>query len=160
FERHPTESLAAFKTNSKFASFTNTKIEACKTFDNYMPIKILNTMLQDLRPTALTEEQQEKQQTLNAARNFQYLFPEKLSVEEKKVVDEWLITFMQQLDASSENHPVLKKNLPTLKILFFQSQVLLEDFFMDKIFTPNDAEGLALSVLKTYVDVPLEAYKN
>ncbi len=158
FERHPEESFAAFKTKSKFASFANTKIESCKTFDQWVPIKIMNAMLQDLSPAALTDAQKDRQKALAAARNFQYLFPEKLSKEEKKSTEEWLATFMKQLDSSAENYPVLGKNLVAFKILFFQSQVLLEDYFMNKEFTPDAAEGLALSVLKTYVDVPLEVY--
>ena len=64
------------------------------------------------------------------------------------------------MDSSAKSYPVLGKNLETLKILFFQSQVLLEDYFMNKEFTPDAAEGLALSVLKTYVEVPLEVYGN
>jgi len=158
FERHPEESFAAFKTKSKFASFANTKIEPCKTFDAWPPIKIMNAMIQDLQPASLTDAQKERQKTLVAARNFQYLFPEKLAKAEKKATEEWLTTFMNQLDSSAENYPVLGKNLAAFKILFFQSQVLLEDFYMDKEFTPDAAEGLALSVLKTYVDVPLEVY--
>lgn len=157
-ERHPTEALAAFKTKSKFAAFANTKIEPCKNFEEWQPIKILNVLIQDLQPARFSDAQMERQQTLTAARSFQYLFPEKLTKAEKKATDEWLLSFMKQLDSSAKNYPVLEKNLATFKILFFQSQVLLEDYFMNKEFTPDAAEGLALSVLKTYVDVPLEVY--
>lgn len=158
FEQHPKEAYAAFKTKSKFASFANTKIGQCKNFEAWPPIKMMNTIIQELQPQNLSKEQIDRNTTLAAARNFQYLFPEKLNPAQKKATDKWLRTFWGQLESSSTNYPVLEKNLVTLKVLFYQSQVLLEDYFMDKEFRPNDAEGLALSILKTYVEVPLEVY--
>ncbi len=158
FEQHPTEAYAAFTSKSKFASFANTKIDACTNFDEWMPIKMMQTLLIDLAPENYTAAQVAKTASLQAVRDFLYLFPEKLSKEQKQATDQWLIDFWKQLDASGEVYPVLGKNLTTLKILFFQSQVLLEDYFMNKEFTPDAAEGLALSVLKTYVDVPLAVY--
>lgn len=158
FEEHPTEAYAAFTSKSKFASFTNTKIATCTNFDEWPAVKMMQTMLSDLAPANFTSEQVAKPASLQSARNFLHLFPEKLSPAQKKATDQWLIDFWRQLDASGESYPVLGKNLATLKILFFQSQVVLEDYFMNKEFTPDAAEGLALSVLKTYVDVPLAAY--
>ncbi|MEM6317773.1 MAG: hypothetical protein AAF960_08885 [Bacteroidota bacterium] len=158
FEQHPEESLAAFKTKSKFASFANTNISACKGFDQWKPIQILRTMIEELAPTDLSEAQLDRQATLTTARNFQYLFPEKQTKEEKKEIDQWLRTFWDDLGKNAPSYPVLAKNLTALKIIFFQSQVLLEDFYMNEGFTPDAAEGLALSVLKTYVEVPLEVY--
>lgn len=160
FEKHPKASFAAFKANSKFTSFANTKISTCKNFDEWLPIKMMNNIINDLQPANLTAEQETKQNTLSAARNFQYLFPEKLNKQQKAITDKWLIDFWRQMDSSAKTYPVLGKNLKTIKVLFFQSQVLLEDYFMDKEFTPDAAEGLALSILKTYVEVPLEVYGN
>ena len=158
FEQHPTEAYAAFTSKSKFASFTNTKIDACTNFDEWPSIKMMQTLLIDLAPSNYTEAQITKMASLQSARNFLYLFPEKLSPAQKKATDQWLIDFWKQLEASGATYPVLGKNLTTLKILFYQSQVVLEDYFMNKEFTPDAAEGLALSVLKTYVDVPLAVY--
>ncbi len=160
FENHPKAAFAAFKANSKFASFANTKISTCENFDEWLPIKMMNNIIGDLQPANLTAAQKAKQATLTSARNFQYLFPEKLDKNQKAITDKWLIDFWKQMDSSAETYPVLGKNLITLKVLFFQSQVLLEDYFMDKEFTPDAAEGLALTVLKTYVEVPLEVYGN
>ncbi len=160
FEHHPKAAFAAFKANSKFASFANTKISACKNFDNWLPIKMMNTIVEALQPTTLSVEQQAHQNTLATARNFQYLFPEKLNKSQKTITDKWLRDFWKQMESSANNYPVLGKNITTLKVLFFESQVLLEDYFMDKGFTPDAAEGLALSILKTYVEVPLEVYGN
>ena len=158
FEKHPQAAYAAFTSKSKFASFANTKIDACTNFDQWPSIKMLQILLTDLAPDKYDEAQVAKTASLQSARNFLYLFPEKLSKEQKKATDQWLIDFWKQLDASGETYPVLGKNLTTLKILFYQSQVVLEDYFMNKEFTPDAAEGLALSVLKTYVDVPLAVY--
>ncbi|MFK7982493.1 MAG: hypothetical protein AB8G86_21110, partial [Saprospiraceae bacterium] len=158
FERHPKAAYAAFTSKSKFASFTNTKIDACTNFDQWTAVKMLQTLLTDLAPGEYDEAQIAKTASLKSARNFLYLFPEKLSKEQKKATDQWLIDFWKQLEASGETYPVLGKNLNTLKIVFYQSQVVLEDYFMNKEFTPDAAEGLALSVLKTYVDVPLAVY--
>ncbi len=160
FENHPEAAFAAFKASSKFASFANTKISSCENFDEWLPIKMMNNIINDLQPSTLTAAQETKRNGLATARNFQYLFPEQLDKHQKAITDKWLIDFWKQMDSSAETYPVLGKNLKTLKVLFFQSQVLLEDYFMDKEFTPDAAEGLALSILKTYVEVPLEVYGN
>jgi len=160
FENHPKAAFAAFKANSKFASFANTKISTCENFDEWLPIKMMNHIISDLQPVNLSADQKVQQNTLTSARNFQYLFPEKLDKNQKAITDKWLIDFWKQMDSSAATYPVLGKNLVTLKVLFFQSQVLLEDYFMNEGFTPDAAEGLALSVLKTYVEVPLEVYGN
>ena len=160
FERHPTETYIAFTSKSKFASFTNTKVVACTNFDDWPSIKMMQTLLVDLAPEKYSQEILKKSENLQSARNFLYLFPEKLNQTQKKATDEWLIDFWKQLEASGKTYPVLGKNLATLRVLFFQSQVILEDYFMNREFTPDAAEGLALSVLKTYVDVPLGVYGN
>lgn len=158
FERHPDATFAAFKTKSKFASFANTKIANCKSFDDWKSLKIMNAIIADLQPTSFSKEQLSRKATLEAGRSFLYLFPEKLDKKQKKETEEWLNYFWKSLEDSGKVNPVLAKRLPTLKTLFFQSQVLLEDFYMTKNFSSDEAEGLALSVLKTYVDVPLGVY--
>ncbi|MCP3929691.1 MAG: hypothetical protein GY705_11390, partial [Bacteroidetes bacterium] len=45
------------------------------------------------------------------------------------------------------------------KIAFFQSQVMLEDYFMNENFNPEEAKGLSLAVLRTYVDYHLERFQ-
>lgn len=160
FEQHPKAAFEAFKANSKFASFANTKISSCENFDEWVPIKMMKNIINDLQPANLSTAQIAQHNTLATARNFQYLFPEKLDKAQKAITDKWLLDFWKQMDSSAETYPVLGKNLITLKVLFFQSQVLLEDYYMNKEFTPDAAEGLALSILKTYVEVPLEVYGN
>jgi len=131
FEHHPKAAFAAFKANSKFASFANTKISACKNFDNWLPIKMMNTIVEALQPTTLSVEQQAHQNTLATARNFQYLFPEKLNKSQKTITDKWLRDFWKQMESSANNYPVLGKNITTLKVLFFESQVLISKTRVD-----------------------------
>ena len=160
FERHPKEIYAAFNKKSTFPSFANTKIGSCESFDDWKSLKIMNTIIDDLQPSSFSKEELSRKATMEAGRSFLYLFPNKLNKKEKKETEKWLTDFWTSLEQSGKINPVLEKRLPTLKVLFFQSQVLLEDFYMNKNFTPDQAEGLALSVLKTYVDVPLGIYVN
>ncbi len=160
FERHPVVSKAAFSKKSRFASFPNTKIANCKSFDSWKEIAILNTMLADLQPAALSADQLERQSALQTGRSFLYLFPEKLNKEQKKQMDNWVVDFWKTMEGSAKRNPILAKYFSTLKILFFQSQVLLEDYYMNQGFSADEAEGLALSVLNTYVEVPLTSYTH
>ncbi len=50
------------------------------------------------------------------------------------------------------------KLLTPFKASYFQTLVRFEDYFMDKGFDGRMATGLGLSVMKTFVEVPLNEY--
>jgi hypothetical protein len=154
FERHPKETAAAFDK----VAFNNISITNCSSFETQQTFKVLNAIITDLQPSSFSKEQAARQEKLVAARTYLYLLPKKVDAKQKKDIDQWLKDFWAKMETNAPNHPVLAKNLTVFQIVFFQAQVLLEDHFLNQNFTADEAEGLALSILKTYVEVPLEVY--
>ena len=159
FEAHPQAANAVFN-NAKLATLADLKLSGCMRFEEWQPIAILRSFLVELQPEQLSPQEVEMQELLETGRSFFYLFPEKLTVTQKKEIDRWKVKLWKDLQKTATKNPLLEKYAPTLKILFFQSQILIEDYYMQRGFSAEEAEGLALSVLKTYTTIPLKAYLN
>lgn len=157
FERHPQAANEVY-TSNKLATLATLKVSGCLRFDDWESIKALQYFIAELQPKQLSPEQQAEWDTHTTGRAFLYLFPTALTKAQKKEVDQWKIQFWKALAMANNQYPLLEKYYPTLKTVFFQSQVLMEDYYMQQGFTADEAEGLALSVLRTYIAVPLEVY--
>jgi len=158
FEQHPKAAKALF-VQSNSTTPASLQISACWSFDGWEPIAALRYFTEELQPRQYTSQDVDLMNALERARAHFYLFPEKLNSSQKTRIDQWKLQFWNDLLAASPKYPVLDKYLFSLQVFFFQSQILLEEFYMQQGFTADEAEGLALSVLKTYVEVPLRAYR-
>lgn len=82
--------------------------------------------------------------------------PKALSLEDYTNIKGWNRSLWSGLDAWMGKDAVLKKWGVPLKASYFQTQVRLEDYFMDKGFKSKEATGLALMTLQTLVAHYLE----
>ena len=80
------------------------------------------------------------------------LSPQKLTDEQRTEVLIWNQEFWDGVAAWSEKAAILKKWSLPLKASYLQSQIRLEDYFMDKGMSPQEATGQAIFVLKTMVE--------
>ena len=157
FEKHRKEANEVYK-KAKLATLGELNISGCPQFEDWESINSLQYFLSELQPQQLSPSDQATQEKLTTGRSFLYLFPTALTTSQKKEIDQWKIDFWKRSLAATNNHPLLEKYYGTLEILFFQSQVVIEDYYMQLGFTADQAEGLALTVLKTYVEIPLKVY--
>ncbi len=157
FEKHRKEANEVYK-KAKLTTLGELNISGCPAFDDWESINSLQYFLSELQPQQLSPTDQTTQDKLTTGRTFLYLFPKTLNPNQKKEIDQWKIDFWKKSLAATNDHPLLEKYYGTLEILFFQSQVVLEDYYMQLGFTADQAEGLALTVLKTYVEIPLKVY--
>lgn len=79
------------------------------------------------------------------------LSAKKLTDEQRTEVLIWNLEFWEDVAAWSEKAAILKKWSLPLKASYLQSQIRLEDYFMDKGSTPQEATGQAIFVLKTMI---------
>lgn len=158
FEKHPKSAKAIFE-QSELIAVTDLKISACMEFAEWEAIKALRYFIEELQPSQYTKQETDLEKHLEIGRSFLYLFPEKLTKLEQAEMEQWKTQFWKDLTNASNKYPVLEKYLFHVQVVFFQSQVLLEEYYIQQGFTVNEAEGLALCVLKTYVEVPLKAYR-
>lgn len=153
FANHPKEVAKAFEKHSNPID-NDYKVQDYSEFIKWEEIDLLKTVLADLNTN--TGEQAAKQQAANNNTASRLLWSAKpLDLENRKKIFEWNKTFWTNMESWAANDPLHQKFLTPLKVTYFQSWVRLEDHFMDKGVSPQDAKGLALSVLKNMVEVPL-----
>jgi len=80
------------------------------------------------------------------------LSPQKLTDEQRTEVLIWNQEFWDGVAEWSEKAAILKRWSLPLKASYLQSQIRLEDYFMNKGSSPQEATGQAIFVLKTMVE--------
>ncbi len=117
-------------------------------------LNLFKVILADLNTnTGKKAKQQQAVNDNNCSRLLLNAMP--LSIEERKKAIDWNTAFWANMDSWAKADPLHQKFMVPLEATYFQTWVHLEDYFMDKGVSPLDAKGLALSVLRNMVDVPL-----
>ncbi len=132
-------------------------IEKDDLFSDWESLQLLNTIANDLDRNPAVSKSMQKEYAAIRAELYTSTIP--LSTPEQKAIIEWNTSLWKGLDTWADKDPIHKKMTTPLKITYYQSMVLLEDYFMDKKFKPLEAKGLALSVLQTLVAPYLESYR-
>ena len=153
FVNHPKEVTKAFEKHST-PDDNKYKVQDFSEFMDWEEVNLLKTILADMNTN--TGKQATKQQEANNNTASRLLWSAKpLNLEDRKKIFDWNKSFWANTESWAANDPLLQKFLTPLKLTYFQSWVRLEDHFMNKGVSPQDAKGLALSVLKNMVEVPL-----
>lgn len=157
YEEHPKETAAAHASFARYSSETF-KLQSCDQFLNWEEVQVLESVAADLN--ADSKPDNNKIASYASARAQLFLAPRTLDAQERKFVDQWNEQLWASINSWAARDPLNQKISTTLKVAFFQSQVRLEDYFMDKGFSLEDAKGLALATLKTIVGYPLERFSS
>ncbi len=155
FERHPQEAMQAFQPygNSDNQDF---RVQNCMGFDNWEIIKILKTIAADMNTRNATNERRLVEAASYRARLF--MVPQPLATEDLQAVKAWDLRLWQNLETWAARDPLHEDLVMALKLSYYQSQVLLEDHFLNEGFSENESKGLALAVLQTLVEYHLERF--
>ena len=78
-----------------------------------------------------------------------FLSPSKLSTSELKKLTKWNAKIWDNINSWAARDALHQRLVTAFKIAYFQSQVRLEDYYMNKGFKSKEAEGLALATLQT-----------
>ena len=111
--------------------------------------KLLITIAKDLDP--FYEVKKDDLAIDAKARSAFYLNPKALTKEEKNDISVWNKSFWTSLNEWGNSDPIHDQRCVALKVAYFQSQVRIEDYFMDKGFKYKDAKPMAMAVLKTII---------
>ena len=79
-------------------------------------------------------------------------------LESYKSIDQWNKSLWKGLTDWENSSAVHSKVMIPLRVAYFKSWALLEDYFMNKGFKPKEARGLSLAVLRTIVEPHLQSY--
>ena len=152
FQRHPGAALRAFDARGG-ADFL---MANCGGFNEWEEIRILNAMARDLSVRDLMSKD-----TLAAAQSVLsrlYLAPDLPGIEDAKSLNDWHEKLWKGLDGWAIQDPMLHDIQVALKVIYYQSYVLLEDHFMDAGFTANESKTLALEALQAIVGYHLDRF--
>ena len=117
----------------------------------------LRTIAMDMTPQART-----LQDRLNAdagRRSQLYLASQPLSSEAIRELESWYQRLWVNLNNWGIGDPLHADIIKALKVAFYQSEVRLEDYFMDQGFDDEQAKSLALATLQTIVGTPLDRFE-
>lgn len=153
FKRHPGAALRAFDASERNADF---RVQNCGGFWEWENIQVLHAIALDLCAQNDIDSEEMAKDHSDLSRLF--LTPKTLSAAEQKALTTWNKNLLSGIAGWSFKDPMLKEISVAFKLSYFQTQVLLEDHFMDGGFKEKEAKGMALAVLKVLVGHHLERF--
>lgn len=155
YDRHPRETATA---QASFAGYDNNdlKLQACDQFLDWPEIKTLQAIAADLNADSKINTGRLSADASKRAHLF--TSPKSLSATELKTIEEWNTDLWNNLNAWSSRDPIHQRVVVALKVTYFQSQVRLEDYFMNQGFSADEAKGLSLATLETLVGYYLDRF--
>lgn len=155
FSVHPRETAYA---NNQFAQYPDANFPAqnCGQFSSWEDARILQAIALDLNPD-------KKLNNLRLARDASrrstlFMSPSPLNSPEMEAMETWNGSLWKGLTGWASVDPLNKNTMVALKAAYYQTYVLLEDFYMDKGLKAGQARGLALATLQTMVGYHLERF--
>lgn len=155
FQRHPNEMTKVFERYASVAT-ADFPMQACDQFLSWEEVRITQAIAVDLNPDKKLDQQKLAQGA--SLRALLFLTPQPLSNTDASDLENWNNRLIAGLEGWASRDPLNKNIATALKVSYFQSQVRLEDFFMDKGFDEKNAKALALATLRTIVGYHLERF--
>lgn len=152
FRRHPGTALKAFGDDAG----DELNMETCGGFWEWDEVRLLHAIASDLCTQGHASEGKMAEGNSELARL--YLTPTEMEWRDRKALMEWNENIWKGMDAWSTRDPLLAEINTALKISYHQTQVLLEDYFMDEGFDEKNSKGLALAALKSLVGHHFERF--
>ena len=154
-QQHPQESARA----QAALSSMNTPLQvlpSCSPFSAWEDMQMLEAMASDMGGEEVPAVQQAQ---ASAAKAALYVASRPLGTATQRELDLWHQSLMNNLGHWAQRDPLHQRFLPPFKILFYQTAVRLEDFFMDKGFGSEEARVLALATLRSSVGPSLQRFQ-
>jgi hypothetical protein len=153
FRQFPGPAVKAF---SAVGAGSHLVLQPCGGFWEWEEVKLLNTILTDLSPRP-----EYKGQPSAAALSKLYglyLSPKVPGEVDRKSLEAWNTSLWQGIEGWASRDPMLKEISGALKISFFHTALLLEDYFMNEGFSDKEAKTLALSALQSLTGEALQRF--
>lgn len=146
-----------FVENAKLKNYqTITNSTSDKITGYYMDwkeVKLLKTIANDLSPNDISYNDEDLQSLV-----WYHKRASVLSKEDVQKVENWDFKIRKGLDALELKDDLYKEMATAFKLTYFQTQVLLEDYFMNKGFNLNQSRILALGALNAILDGSMDVF--
>ena len=134
----------------------NLRIQNCDLFQQWEEVKTLVAIARDLNIDENIDESRMMQAAAQRAKL--YLNPRELNPMELRNALNWSTQLWSRLNRWAAADPLHQRIVKALKVMYYQSQVRLEDYFMDKGYSSDQATGLAIATLQTLVGYHLQRF--
>ncbi|RMG79190.1 MAG: hypothetical protein D6714_16760 [Bacteroidetes bacterium] len=154
FQKHAYTAIEAFN----LSGGSNIEIENCGGFWTWEEVATLYEIAKDLdtRASFDSKELNKSQARLNKM----FLAPDPVSAEDLKALNQWQEKLWVGIDGWAFRDPLLEEIAEALRLSFFQTYVLLEDYFMDEGYKKDEAKGMALETLHALTAYHLARFTN
>ncbi len=154
-EKHPQESATA---QAVFANLNSSSflMQNCGNFMEWEEIRMLVAISSDMSGNRKVNPQEAAADA--SLRSQLYTTSAGLEKSNQATYERWNRDLWANLNNWSLSDPLHQRMVTSLKVAYFQTQVRLEDFFMDKGFKYNEASGLALATLESLVGRDLQRF--
>jgi len=154
-QQHPQE-VARAQTEFARVGSAAYGMQSCDGFINWDEVRTLVAAALDLNPDQQLDEKKLSQAASLRAKL--YLTQQALSRALTREVEAWDQLLWTHLTAWGERDVTFKRTVTALRISYYQAQVRLEDYYMDRGFTASEAKGLSLATLRTLVGYHLQRF--
>lgn len=154
-ERHPSEAATAQAIIADYAD-VGFALQACDQLSNWETIGVLQAIAADLNAGEIPNAT--VMGAANSRRAQLALSPRALTDAALKETEGWNARTWIGLNGWATRDPLNDQLVAAFKMVYLQTQVLLEDYYMDRGIGADDAKGLALATLKTLVGPYVERF--
>jgi len=153
--RHPQEVSSAYNSMASLVG-KELNLQGCGQFEAWPEVRMLVTIAADLSGKTSFNEKRLAQAATERSRL--YMAPKPLNSNEAKAVENWNKNLLKGLETWSAQDPLHEKLATAFKSMYFQAQVRLEDYFMDKGYDRKKSTALALATLHTLVAYHMQRF--
>lgn len=154
-ERHPEATKNALQQMGDYRRLLQQ--DNCGTFSSWAEVQLLQTIAMDLNPAAIA--QTEALQEAAGRQNILYYQTTGLPATEATILETWQQHLFRNIDRWAGTDPLLAPTAQALKMAYFQSQVRIEDHFLDQGVSEALARQLSIAALRAIVGVPLKRFE-
>lgn len=154
--RHPEEIRRVQQQFREAGGTTVPRTQTCGQFSEWPTIRVLLAVARDLNPSPDLDESQLAQA---ASLRTQYFYAqEPLSEDMEKVLANWEKRLWMKAGEWAAADPLHQRLMHVFKASYYQSLVLMEDYFMNNGFTAPQAKTLALATQRTLVGYHVDRF--
>ena len=154
-EKHPQETARAQAALSGMNASMDL-LQPCDPFSAWDDMQMLEAIAADMGGEEVPAVQQAQ---ASAAKSALFVASRPLGTATQRELDLWHQSLMNNLGHWAQRDPLHQRFITPFKILFYQTAVRLEDFFMDKGFGSEEARVLALATLRSSVGPSLQRFQ-
>lgn len=129
----------------------------CETFTAWPEVQLLNAIALDLNPAA--RNQTEALQEAAGRQNQLYYRTTGPPATEATILETWQNNLFHNVDRWAGTDPLLQPTANALKMAYFQSQVRIEDHYMNQGVGEAVARQLSIAALRAIAGVPLKRFE-